>query len=276
MPQVKVQYADADSIPAALKGYAGSDNSVTVWVGENVAAETNPALAQNRDALKTEKDTIQTKYNNLLTSNSDLSTEVMELRSKVASGSSMSPEDVELVNTVKAIRPGVKAKDLKTELEEVPTLRTKVTEISQREENAKLFKASGFKNEAVFMDLISNKSKNPDLEKTTIKTEKVNDKDVEVVYVDVKGTDGKIKEVKLTDYVKENTAWSPYVSMLDAAPEQQQPWIQQPPAGGGSSAQQGDDPLQSYIDSQNEKAKGAGNPLFPNATPAKTAEAKQN
>lgn len=261
MPQVKVQFADADSVPTALKSHVGADNSISVWVGDNVAAETNPALEAKRTEILGEKKAISDKYDALLKSSGDTNREVLELRQQVASGNHMSAEDVELVNTIKAARPNVKAKDLKTELEEVPALRTKVAEIQQKDENSRLFKASGFKNETVFNDLISNKAKNPNVEKTYIQSETVDGKEIDVAYVDVKGDDGKVTKQKLTEYVAKNNDWQPYTSMLGTAPEQKQDWLPQVPTGSGTNEGAGD-PVDDYISKHNKAVETAGNPML--------------
>lgn len=279
MPKIKQKFASADAIPAELKPFANDQHEVEMWVGDNVAGETNPALEAQKNQILAEKKTLKEKYDTAIKASGDLSTEVMELRQKVASGSQVSPDEVALIGAVKAVMPTVKPDELKKELEALPQLRGQVAEIQTKERNRKLFAASGFKNQTVFMDLIGNKDKNPNLVETVLETETVDNKPVEKAYAKVKQQDGTIAKQPLQDYVKANSAFTDYLPLLDAgAPNQDQyqhQWPIQPPTGGNGSnpnpgtGNTGDDPLQAHINKMNEAAKAVPNPLLKNpAAPA--------
>jgi hypothetical protein len=159
MPKIKLPFATADAIPAELKAFASADNTVEMWVGDRVAEETNPQLEAARNTILGEKKSLQERYDGLTSSTAELAREVQELRTKVATGTSVTPEELALVGAVKAVLPAIKPEDLKRELSEIPNLRSFKSGVEQRDANKQLFSSSGFKNEAVFLDLLSSKEK---------------------------------------------------------------------------------------------------------------------
>jgi len=272
MPKITVAFTDNASIPDALKPFANGGNTVEIWAGDNVAAETNPSLEAAKNIILDEKKTVQKKYDDLLQSSSDSSRELLELRNKVASGTSATPEDLALVASVKAVLPTIKPDDLKKTLESVPALQNKLLTYETNQKNAELFKSSGFKNETVFMDLLGNKDKNPNLVETSVEAEVVNGQNVNKVFAKVKQADGTVAKMPLTDYVKANDGWKPYLSVLNGdGGTSTHEWLEQ--GGGGGN----DDPtipvgfdLDKIIADQNAKALAVPNPLFPKSAPAST------
>lgn len=264
MPKITLKFSDESAIPSELKQFKTDANTVEVWAGgdDTVAAETNAGLAANRDTIKAEKTALQQKYDSLLQSSGALSTEVLELRNKVASGQTVTAEEIALVQTVKAVLPTIKATDLKTMLEKYPTLDSELTTIRERERNRQIFQASGFKNEKVFLDLLGNKEKNPNLDGVSVKEVDVDGQKVTKAFVTVKGEGNKVSEKELSAYINENAEWKDYLPALANGGDQKETsWISQTPSDGGSS-NSSDDPLQKFIADQNKKALAAPNPLF--------------
>lgn len=286
MPKITVKFASADVIPSELKAFAKDDHSVEIWAGDNVAGETNPGLEANKNTILREKGELQTKYDNLLAANNDTSREVMELRSKVASGSGnqVTAEDMALLGAVKAVNPQIKPDALKKELESLPTLRTENETFKTRDANRAVFAASGFKNEKVFTDLLGNKEKNPNLEKVVVEKETVDGKAIDVVYAHVKGSDGAISKQKLDEYVKTNPEWEPYTPVLKAGTggsgDQQIGWLPQESAGGqGGGSKDDANPLDAFINKQNETNAAKENPLLrkqPSASQGANLNVPQN
>jgi hypothetical protein len=282
MPKVKLSFASPDAIPAELKSFAGADNTVEIWTGsqETVAAELNPGLEANRNALKTEKEQLQSKYDNLLKSSSETSQQLQEANVKLASNTGVSPDDLKLLNTVKQAAPGMKPEDIKNTLTAFPNVNAELTTLKADRENAEIFGATGFKNQKVFVDLLGNKTKNPNLEKVVVKEEKVDDKPVKKAYANIKQADGTIKEIAFDEYVKSNPEWSPYMpSLSDTA--SQATWIQQQGGGagggGGTPPTSGEkSPLDLAIEQANQKSKAIVNPLRPATPTPATTEVKQN
>jgi hypothetical protein len=277
MPKIKLPFATADAIPAELKAFASADNTVEMWVGDRVAEETNPQLEAARNTILGEKKTLQERYDGLTSSTAELAREVQELRTKVATGTSVTPEELALVGAVKAVLPAIKPEDLKRELSEIPNLRSFKSGVEQRDANKQLFSSSGFKNEAVFLDLLSSKEKNPNLEGTAIVKETVDGKEIAKAVAKVKKDGGTIEQVSLADYVAQNPALQPYVPLLNVDPGTQtqlqpppaQPWIMQPPTlpGQAPGTTPGDD-LGNYIAKMNASANAKTNALLPPTQPA--------
>lgn len=288
MPQITIPFSDENSIPAELKAFkAPNANTVTVWVGDNVAAETNPALEAKRTELLGEKKTLQDKYDSLVQSTAGLANEVNELRVKVAdkSGNTVTPDELAIVSAVKQVMPAAKADDVKTVLTKYPTLVTDFDKLQSQEKNRKVFALTGFKNEVVFSDLMSNKDKNPNLVDLAVETETVDGKPVEKLYAKVKDAQGAISKQPFADYVKANTAFTDYLPALSTGPGNQSQttetpsWMPQTPSGGGGN---GDDKtagktfLEQHIAKINEQNQAKPNALLNTKQAPPTAEAVQN
>lgn len=273
MPQITCSFADHASVPDALKPFSNGTATVTIWAGDNVAAETNPALEAKRAEILNEKKVIQDKYDDLVKTTGETSRQLSEAQVKLASGTSATPEDLALVSAVKKHLPTIKASDLDKKLEAIPTLESKIQSFEAKDTNAKLFKASGFKNENVFLDLLGNKDKNPNLAETVIENETVDGKVVEKVYVKVKDASGTLTKMLLTDYVKAQDGWKDYLPILNGDSQSNQfDWLPQDAAGGGDKTYDtGGVDLDAIIKKQNEAAMAKVNPLMP--APATTPQA---
>ena len=273
MPQITCSFADHASVPDALKPFSNGTATVTVWAGDNVAAETNPALETKRTEILNEKKAIQDKYDELVKTTGETSRQLSEAQVKIASGTSATPEDLALVSAVKKHLPTIKASDLDKKLEAIPTLESKIQSFEAKDTNAKLFKASGFKNENVFLDLLGNKDKNPNLAEMVIENETVDGKVVEKVYAKVKDASGTLTKMPLTDYVKAQDGWKDYLPILNGdGQSNQHDWLPQEAAGGGDKTYDtGGVDLDAIIKKQNEAAMAKVNPLMP--APATTPQA---
>jgi hypothetical protein len=174
----------------------------------------------------------------------------------------------------------MKPEDIKNTLTAFPNVNAELTTLKADRENAEIFGATGFKNQKVFVDLLGNKTKNPNLEKVVVKEEKVDDKPVKKAYANIKQADGTIKEIAFDEYVKSNPEWSPYMpSLSDTA--SQATWIQQQGGGagggGGTPPTSGEkSPLDLAIEQANQKSKAIVNPLRPATPTPATTEVKQN
>lgn len=215
MPQTTIKYESKEAIPSALQPFANDQFEVSVWFGDKVAEETNPALEKNRNDILNEKNILEDKYKALIsTSGQDTvktANKIAELETKLRESKTLAPEDEKILTAVKSVQ-GVTVTEeyLKEALTGFNSVKTELDTIKKTNEISEFFKATGFQNEKAFQKAINDSDANPNLEKYYTKTEKVDGNDVVVAYAQVKGENGQTSEVRFDEYVKNNPEWANY------------------------------------------------------------------
>jgi hypothetical protein len=245
MPKITLKYASEDEIPSELKQFKVADKlEVEVSAGTSqdaVATELNAPLAQSRDKILDEKKKVDEKYTALLTSSAQTATELKEAQVKLASATGVSPEELQIIQTVKAINPTIKTDDLKTALTEFPKVQSELQTIKQEQEIGSLSRSVGFTNDTVFQTVWNNDAFNPNRDSVVWKDETVDNKAVKTPYVKLKTpVDGKI-EIPLKEYAEKTAEWTPFMPALTPQDSKEKSWLPQTPQtqvqpiGGGSS-----------------------------------------
>lgn len=259
MPQITITFADETSIPSNLKQYV-TDNKAIIWVGDKVAEETNPGLADNRDKALRQKTEIETKYNNLLSSTSALSTELNETKVALANKAGVSPEDLTFLTEVK--KTGKTAPEIVQMVTEFPTVSEKAKSFELNESFQPFFEASGYKNSAILKDLTSKATGYKVVEKTE------NGVTTQIPTLLIPNGD-KVDEIPLPDFAKLNPNWSSYEVALNTSNGQpvqpnQPSWTRQTFTKPGTPATQGID-LTNTINAINKR--NAPPPALPQTKP---------
>lgn len=213
MPKTTLTFPSLETIPAGLQNSVTkvSDTQYTVEVfygGQDVvASELNPALETTKNTILEEKRVLQTKYDGLLQSTATLAREKSELEVSLSTGLKVTPEEKQILDQVKTLG---KIEDVKSAVTDYTAIKTERDTLIAEKTNSAIFKASGLKNEKIFLDLISNPSKMDGVVKTFVET--VDGK--EVVYVTVKDAVGVESKKTFDDYYKNNAEWKPYIPAL--------------------------------------------------------------
>lgn len=262
MPQVTLTFSDEAAIPAELKPFKSDDNKVTIWAGDKVAEETNPGLAANRDAIKTEKDKFQTNYEKLVTSTGQISTELNDLRTKVATGASISQEELAIVTALKGI-DGT-PDEIKKKITEHGVLQNKLAQLEAGQQNREIAEVMGWK-PSVFSDLCNHPEKSKDLTFAIEETKSADGKVERKAFVTSKDAKGVSIKTELSEFVEANSSWNEFLPALKAEPSQQPqahnaPWIPQRKAGGDPKETKS--AVDAFLESKNTTAKSRPNPLL--------------
>lgn len=261
MPQVTLKFADENAIPAELKAFKQADNSVTVWAGDTVAAETNPGLAANRDQLKTEKEAavkaLADEKAQWTQTNDTLSREVIDLRTKVATTSGVTAEEVALLNAVKPF--GTDPAKIKTTLEDATKAAAENATLKREILVKDVAQIMGWK-PTVLLDLINHPEKSKDIE-LVIEDATENDKPVKKVFVNQKDAAGAVSKIALTDFVTKTESWNDYLPILSLDEKNRPQWMRQ--AKPTDTKTGDDDIVAKHIEQKNTAAKSVNNPLLP-------------
>ena len=257
MDKIKHKYEKAE-LPEALKPFAvEQDGMMVINFDDSVALATNPALASNNAALKAEKTEIKKKYDDLVTSTGTISTELNELRTKVATGANISQAELAIVTALKGI-DGT-PDEIKKMIEEYPTLKGTISQFAVEAENRKIAEAMGWKPN-VFSDLRNHPEKSKDLKFEIVGVEK-DGKPTNQVHVTFKDVSGIEKKVELSEFVKTNDSWSPFLPALQTAENTGATWL--PQSGAGDQQQQPKSVVAEHIEKRNAEAKARGNAFSP-------------
>lgn len=255
MPQITLNFDTKESIPSALQQYAGEDFKVTLWVGDKVAEETNPALAKNRDDILVEKNNLETKYKTLVESSNkgevELAKQIADLKIKAESGTKLSDEDQKILDTVKSVKDvQVTPEYLAEATKNYHSVSSELSKLKQGALDSEFFKKTGFKNEKAFLKAISDKEANPNLVKYYSEEISENGKPVQKLFAEYKKADGTTDKVSFFDYVEKHADWSIYKPALVGS--EQQNWIPattNPTSPNTPTTPTGNLPSNSYLDS---------------------------
>lgn len=227
MPEYNLNFASLSQVPTELQSHAkkvgDTENyTLTVYAGENVAGELNPALEKTKNDILGRKTHYKTQYTSALSTINTLNQQLVELNAKLVGGGTATAEELEVLTKLKALG---ELKDVVGFAEQFPAINKELNDLKSEKANSELFKLSGFGNEKVFLDLISDTRKNQNLVRTEVKP--VEGK--QVAYAVIKDGNGVESTKTLAEYIKDNAEWQSYMPLLGQQSQQQQStWFTNP------------------------------------------------
>lgn len=262
MPKLPAKYKKGE-VPAGLETYytVEKDGFMCAEFEDDVALATNASLAAQNSTIIGEKRALQTKYEELVKSTGTISSELNDLRTKIASGASITTAELAIVQALKGVEGT--PDEIKKRLENYSALESQVAQIAVDKENQSIALAMGWK-PSIFGDLRNHPERGKGLS-FAIEDVTVNGKQTKTVYVSYKNAQGVSEKTALADFVESNAEWKEFLPALKAGDQSSTTgptWLSQQPTNTSSQTTP-KSAVDAHIEARNAQAKAHANPLLP-------------
>lgn len=284
MPKHTITFESEDKIPAEMKPFA-KGLSVEVHFNSNdlaLAGELNPTLDAHTKTVIEEKRKVEETNKTLKTeidalkrvaSDGQLDTAKIVVENETLKRQIPPPEDVQLLQSIKTAFPNVAQAEIGNQITSALEASNKVKEFEKRDLQKELYKYSGYKNETLFIDFISNPDNLKGIE-GDIYAETIAGTTNKGLFVKVKDANGVPQPMAFNDFMKTNPKGEAYLpALMNGGGNDNQKWYD----GGSNFNNEGDKATkpawQTAVENSNKAPKI--NPFAPVSTVSPLAQQDQ-